>query len=193
MTNYPFASLDEIADIEGANFAREARARGKDPAEILAGLRAHGRDNARTPMQWDGTANAGFTTGTPWLPVNPNYVTINAEAQRRDPASVYHHYRRLIALRHDDPVVVHGDFTMLLPDDEQVYAFTRRWADQELLVVVNVSSDPAQVVLDLGAAWAGADLVLGGPDPDLPAAQARGGRLALQPWEFRVLRRAVDG
>ena len=84
------------------------------------------RDNARTPMQWDAAPHAGFTTGTPWIAVNPNHTEINAEAARADPDSVFHHYRRLIELRHAEPVVAHGDFTMLLPDDERVYAFTRR-------------------------------------------------------------------
>ena len=84
-----------------------------------------GRDNARTPMQWDAGPHAGFTTGEPWLGVNPNHVEINAEAARADPDSVFHHYRQLIELRHALPVVAHGDFTMLLEDDERVYAFTR--------------------------------------------------------------------
>ncbi len=93
-------------------------------------------------MQWDAGAHAGFTTGTPWLAVNPNHRAINAEAARADPASVFHHYRRLIALRHTEPAVVEGDFTMLLPDDEQVYAFTRRLGDVELLVLGNFSGEP---------------------------------------------------
>ena len=88
------------------------------------------RDNARTPMQWDASPNAGFTTGTPWMPSTRTTPQINAAAERADPDSVFHHYRRLVALRHDDPVVALGDFTMLLPDDEHVYAFTRR-ADGE--------------------------------------------------------------
>ena len=125
---------------------REAVAGGADPAEVLAALRDRSRDNARTPMQWDDSPNAGFTTGEPWLAVNPNHVEINARAAVADPDSVFHHYRRLIELRHTEPVVVHGDFTLLLPDDPQVYAFTRRLDDVELLVLGNFGADPVTPV-----------------------------------------------
>jgi oligo-1,6-glucosidase len=114
---------------------------GQDPQAVLAALRTMGRDNARTPMQWDASPNAGFTTGTPWLAVNPNHGEINAQAALADPDSVFHHYRRLIELRHTLPVVALGDFTMLVPDDERVYAFTRRHEGVELLVVANFSGD----------------------------------------------------
>ena len=138
-----------------------------------------GRDNARTPMQWDASEHAGFTTGEPWLAVNPNHREINAEAARADPDSVFHHYRRLIALRHAEPVVAHGDFAMLLPDDERVYAYARRLDGAELLVLGNFSGEP--VTPDLPADWAGAEVVIGAPAP--------GGGLALGPWEGRAYRR----
>ena len=147
---------------------------------LLAGLRTMGRDNARTPMQWDAGEHAGFTSGEPWIPVNPNFTEINAEAARTDPDSVFHHYRRLIELRHAEPVVAHGDFTMLLPDDERVYAFTRRLDDVELLVLGNFSGEDAPVELR----EAGGELVLGN------YADA-GEELVLRPWETRVLRRAA--
>jgi oligo-1,6-glucosidase len=182
MTNYPFTSIEQVVDIEGVNFATEALASGRTEDEVLAGLRAHGRDNARTPMQWDDTDNAGFTTGSPWLFVNPNYPSVNAAAQVADPESVFSHYRALIELRHTEPAVVDGDVTMLLPDHPQVYAFTRRLGDTELLVMVNVSSDPADTPLDDLAPWRDADVVLGEPY-----------RTTMTPWEYRVLRRAVDG
>ena len=136
MTNYPFSSLDEVVDVEGVRYAQEAAVAGEDPEAILAAVRARARDNARSPMQWDDSPNAGFTTGTPWFPVNPNYRSINAASQVDDPGSVFHHYRALIALRHDEPTVVYGDFTMLLPEDPQVYGFTRRLESTELLVLV---------------------------------------------------------
>ena len=181
MTNYPFTSIDQVVDIEGVNFAAEALAAGRSEADVLAGLQAHGRDNARTPMQWDDSANAGFTTGEPWLAVNPAYPEVNAADQLDDPESVFSHYRRLIELRHTEPVVVDGDFTMLLPDHPQVYAFTRRLADTELLVMVNVSSQAAEAPLADSSTWHDAEVVLGEPyDP------------RMQPWEQRVLRRAVD-
>jgi oligo-1,6-glucosidase len=180
MTNTRFDRIEAFRDIESLNHYEEAVANGDDPEALLAGLRTMSRDNARTPMQWDASANAGFTSGEPWIPVNPNFAEINAEAARLDPDSVFHHYRRLIELRHSEPVVVHGDFTMLLGDDERVYAFTRRLGDVELLVLGNFSGEDAAVELP----EAGGELVLGN------YADA-GDELALRPWEARVLRRTA--
>jgi oligo-1,6-glucosidase len=187
MTNAPFAGIDDFRDIESRNHYAEAVASGIAPEEVLAGLRAMSRDNARTPMQWDASEHAGFTTGEPWLAVNPNHAQINARAALADPDSVYHHYRTLIELRHNEPVVAHGDFTMLLADDEQVYAFSRRLGDVELLVLGNFSGRRVAVDLPDAAAWAGAELLvancapMGGAD----------GALSLEPWEARVHRRTV--
>ena len=145
MTNAPFASVEDFRDIESVNHYADAVALGADPEEALATLRPTTRDNARTPVQWDASPHAGFTTGEPWLAVNPNHVEVNAAAQREDPHSVLAHYRRLIALRHTEPVVAHGDFTMLLPAHPGVYAFTRRHEDVELLVLGNFSGEPVTV------------------------------------------------
>src|SRR4029077_14835729 len=125
-----------------------------------AAMRPMSRDNARTPMQWDASEQSGFTTGTPWIPVNPNHAEINAEAAWADPDSVLHHYRALIELRHSEPAVVHGDFTMLLPNDEHVYAFTRRLDDVELLVVGNFSGALVAASIDDADAWRRAELVV---------------------------------
>ena len=116
MTNTAIASVDHLRDIESLNAYGDLLASGVEPEAALAVIRAKSRDHARTPMQWDASAHAGFTTGTPWIEANPNHAEINAAAQVGDPDSVFEHYRRLIALRHDEPVVAHGDFTMLLPD-----------------------------------------------------------------------------
>jgi oligo-1,6-glucosidase len=182
MTNYPFASADEIADIESRHYYRQAVDAGQDPAQALAALRHRSRDNARTPMQWDASPHAGFTTGTPWLPVNPNYPGINAAAQAGDPDSVLSYYRRLIALRHDLPVVAEGDFTLLLPGDERVWAFTRRLGTTELLVVANLSDGPAEAGIPDGRDWAAAELLLSNYPP--PAAAT----FVLRAWEARVYR-----
>ena len=139
MTNFPFASIDDFRDIESLRHYAEAG------DEALPALRAASRDNARTPMQWDDSPHAGFTTGEPWLAVNPNFEEINAEAARADPDSVFHHYRALIALRHTEPAVALGSFSMLLEDDERVYAFTRRLDDVELLVLGNFSGERVTV------------------------------------------------
>jgi oligo-1,6-glucosidase len=179
MTNAPFAGVEDLRDIESLNHYAEAVAAGEDPEHVLASLRSMGRDNARTPMQWDGSPHAGFTTGTPWLGVNPNHVEINAEAARADPGSVFHHYRRLIELRHTLPVVAHGDFTMRMAHDERVYAFTRRLGDVELLVLGNFSGDPVVAKVPEVERWRAAELLVGDPGDD---------PLVLGPWEGRVLR-----
>ena len=171
MTNTRFDEIGAFRDIESLNHYAEATAAGDDPDAVLASLRTMSRDNARTPMQWDAGPQAGFTTGEPWIPVNPNYRTINAAEAVEDEDSVFHHYRRLIALRHSEPVVAHGDFTMLLPDDERVYAFTRRLGDDELLVLGNFSGEEAAVALD----EPGGELVLGNYEmPASPVCCAHG-------------------
>ncbi|MGY1886202.1 alpha-glucosidase [Blastococcus sp. SYSU DS0753] len=179
MANYPFTSLEEFADVESLNHHVHAVSAGHDPAEVLAALRCMSRDNARTPVQWDASPHAGFTTGTPWLAVNPDHVEWNVAAQRDDDTSVLAHYRRLIALRHTDDVVALGDFTMLLPDHDEVYAFTRSLGGVELLVVCNLSRTPYRLAELLPEAPA-AELVLGNMADDDPA--------ELRPWEARVLR-----
>ncbi|GIG40091.1 glycoside hydrolase family 13 protein [Cellulomonas phragmiteti] len=187
MTNAHFTSFDDYRDIEALRYAEEARALGHvDDDRILAGLAAMSRDNARTPVQWDASPHAGFTAGEPWLPVNPNHRDVNAEAERADPASVFHHYRRLIELRHEDATVRLGDFTMLLADHPHVYAFTRELAGDALLVLGNFTAERQEV--DVDPSWDGADVVLGNlPEPAVPAA----GRVRLAGWEAVVLRRTA--
>ena len=142
------------------------------------------RDQARTPMQWDGSPGAGFTTGTPWLAINPDHVAVNAAAQRRDPDSVYHHHRRLIALRHDDPVVTEGDFELLLPDHPSVWAFVRRSRHGRLAVAANCTSVPVTVDLGLGPTWQPATVVLA----NLPDPGGLSDNVTLRPWESIVWR-----
>ncbi|WP_170977924.1 alpha-glucosidase [Blastococcus sp. CCUG 61487] len=178
MANFPFTSLDEFADVESLNHYVHAVSTGADAAAVLSALRRMSRDNARTPVQWDASPSAGFTTGTPWLAVNPDHVEWNAAAQRDDATSVLAHYRRLIALRHDLPVVALGDFAMLLPEHDEVYAFTRSLDAETLLVVCNLSRTTYDLTSLLPGA-AGAELVLG----NLPGTPAE-----LRPWEARVLR-----
>jgi oligo-1,6-glucosidase len=188
MTNAPFVGIEDFRDIESVNHYTTAVEAGADPERVLDSLRAMSRDNARTPMQWATSLRAGFTTGAPWIPVNPNYREVNVAAELADPDSVLHHYRRLIELRHTEPVVALGDFTMLLPDDEQVYAFTRRLGDVELLVLGNFSGDPAVVDLPDADVWAAAELLLGNyPAESTPAAASFG----LRQWETRVYRRSI--
>jgi oligo-1,6-glucosidase len=160
MTNVPFSSIDDFRDIESLNHYAAAIAAGQQPDDVLAALRLRSRDNARTPMQWTADPSGGFTTGRPWLPVNPNVAEINLAAQQDDPDSVFSFYRRLIELRHTDTTVVHGRFTLLLPDDDRIYAFTREDAAARLLVLVNFSRDEVEVPPEMMTGWADAQLLL---------------------------------
>ncbi len=185
MTNMSFTSLDDFQDIQTVNFYREAVARGVAPEDLFGQLAAGSRDNARIPMQWDASEQARFTTGVPWLPVNPNAAQINAAAAMADPDSVLHYYRKLIALRHELPVVAVGDFTMMLEQDPRVYAFTRSLDGVTLLVLGNFSSDEVPVELPDAAGWAASDLLLGNyPVPEGPVTG-----IVLRPWESRIYRR----
>jgi oligo-1,6-glucosidase len=181
MRNAGFTALADYRDVESINHYEAVVSAGQAPHEVLAALQRMSRDNARTPVQWDGSVHAGFSTAQPWIAVNQDHVEVNAAAQREDPQSVLAHYRRLIALRHDVPAVALGEFALLLPDHEQVWAFTRTHLDVQLLVVANLSDREVEAdVPDTG--WADAELLLG----NLPG--GRGG-LRLRPWESRVLRR----
>jgi oligo-1,6-glucosidase len=185
MTNASFASIEDFQDIESLNHYAEAVAHGDPPEHVLESLRSASRDNARTPMQWDGSEHAGFTTGKPWMAVNPNHTEINAQAEIADGDSVFHHYRQLIELRHTEPVVVHGNFHMLLADHRQVYAFIRRHGDSELLVLANFSGTPATIDIPDADRWHDTELLLA----NVPVPEALKARLTLQPWEARVHRR----
>ena len=179
MTNSSFTGIEQYEDIEAINYYAEATALGVSVETVLESLAVKGRDNARTPMHWDDSEHAGFTTGEPWLPVNPNKDTINAAAAVADPDSVFHHFRKLIALRHANPVVVDGRFELLLPEDEQVWAFTRTSGDEALLVVANCSSSPVSVTPSDVPDVAEAELLLG-----THGTSAAG--LDLAPWESRI-------
>src|SRR5208282_2532389 len=161
MANAPFATIGDFRDIQALNYYAQATARGGvDLAALLRAMRKMSRDQARTPVQWDASANAGFTTGTPWIAVNPDYVTVNAAAQVGQPGSVFEHYQRLIELRHTDPVVTDGGFELLLPDHPAIWAFLRQGPDTELLVAANFSADVVSAVLPLEGDWADAAVVL---------------------------------
>ena len=138
MTNKHFDSIDPINDVMTRNAYFEKTQRcGESVADFMKAANYISREHTRTPMHWDDTANAGFTTGTPWIPLNPNYPQINAAKQVGDPDSVYSFYRRLLALRKSDKTFVYGHYALLLPDDEEIYAYTRTLNDEQILVVCN--------------------------------------------------------
>ncbi len=143
MTNVRFPDIADYRDIESLNMYKERMAAGYKEEDVMESIYAKGRDNARTPMQWDASKNAGFTEGTPWIGVNPNYTEINAEAEKKDPDSVFHYYQKLIRLRKEYPVFLDGKFELLLPEDGQIFAYTRTDEDAALLVCVNFTGEDA--------------------------------------------------
>jgi oligo-1,6-glucosidase len=164
MTNYPFRSIEDFRDLESINAYYELTQAGlRQPEELLDAIACKSRDNARTPMQWDSSENAGFTTGTPWLPVNPNYTTINAQAQLQDPDSVFHYYRKLIALRRNSPwsdLIVYGDYQLLAPEDPNIFAYIRRFEGKTLCVVCNLTAKPAKFSVPENLLMGSSELIL---------------------------------
>ncbi|MDI3310398.1 MAG: alpha-glucosidase [Thermoanaerobacterium sp.] len=141
MTNCKFESIEEFKDVETLNWYNEMKKQGKSDDELLGILNKRSRDHARTPMQWDDTKNAGFTTGIPWIKVNPNYKEINVKKALNDKNSIFYYYKKLIELRKKFPVIVYGDIAMLYEDNEKIFAYTRSYDHQGLLVVLNFSED----------------------------------------------------
>lgn len=136
MTNVQY-DIEDYKDCEIINMYHERLKKGYSKDEIMKSIYAKGRDNARTPMQWDDSANAGFTTGTPWIKVNDNYDKINAKSQVDDPDSIFSCYKKLVQLRKDYPVFVDGKFTLLLEDDENIFAYSRKNEEKTMIVVCN--------------------------------------------------------
>ncbi len=150
MTNIGFDSISQYRDIAAINGYEKAKSQGADLDAYMAELKFLSRDNGRTPMQWDTTAHAGFTTGDPWLPVNKNYKTVNVAVEQKDPNSCLNYFRKIVQLRRDNPVFVYGEYNLLLPGHEQLYAYTRSLGEQQVLVVLNFSEKPATAILPLG-------------------------------------------
>ncbi|MFG6114721.1 alpha-glucosidase [Halobacillus sp. MO56] len=141
MTNVHFDSIEDYQDIETLNMYHERVAAGENPDELLKAIHVKSRDNARTPVQWDTSKHAGFTDGEPWLPVNPNYKTINAEANLKNEDSIFHYYKQLITLRKQHDIIVYGDYRPLLEEDEYIFAYIRELDDERLLVINNFTAD----------------------------------------------------
>jgi len=175
MTNAPYP-VEELRDLESINAYNEMVERGMSESDALAAIHRMMRDNARTPMQWTAGPHAGFTDGDPWMMVNPNYTEINAAAALADPDSVFYTYQKLIALRKTHRVFAEGDFTLLCPEDEQVFAYLRRGAGQEMLVAVNLSGRSAPFALP--EAFAGRAPLLATQGAPLAG--------ALRPWEALI-------
>ena len=146
MTNCPFNTLDNFRDLESINAFHELTEQGKMTEEdMMAAIGYKGRDNARTPMQWDDSAYAGFSTATPWIMVNPNYTKINAKDQVNRKDSVFKYYQKLIKLRHESELIVYGTYDLILDDDKDIYAYIRTLGDEKLIVYCNFSENTRKV------------------------------------------------
>ena len=156
MCNAYFDQLDDYRDIESLNAYKElTETCGVSHEEMMGYLKRISRDNARTPMQWDDSANAGFTTGTPWIKVNSNYKTVNAKQQTTDPDSVFSYYKELIRLRHENDIIVYGEYELLEPQNEELFIYTRSWNNEQLMVLCNFTEKdiviPAAVTAQIPA------------------------------------------
>ena len=157
MTNVKY-NISQYRDIELLNMYQERREKGYSHEEIMKSIYAKGRDNARTPMQWNAKENAGFTEGTPWIDVNPNYTVINAEAEQKDKDSVFHFYKKLIQLRKQERVLIDGKYDVLLPEHPEIFAYTRTDEHSRLLVICNFTGH--EVRYDLPENWEKGELLL---------------------------------
>lgn len=184
MSNVRFETIADYRDIETLNRYRVAvQERGQDPAQVMAGIHAKSRDNARTPMPWNAGPNAGFTSGRPWIALNPDYGQINAEQALADPDSVFHHYRRLIALRKQLPVMVQGRYDLLLPEHPEIYAYTRSLDHERLLVVCNFGRGTPRFELPPQFEASRAELLIA--NLEIPPGDTLSS-LSLRPYEARV-------
>ncbi|EDL63148.1 glycoside hydrolase family 13 protein, partial [Bacillus sp. SG-1] len=142
MTNVRFNSINDYKDIEILNMYREkVIENGEDHDKVMESIYVKGRDNARTPIQWDDSDHGGFTTGTPWIQMNPNYKEINAKQAMEDPNSVFHYYKKLIELRKENPIMVYGSYDLIMPEHDKIYAYVREYEDQKMIVMLNFSGD----------------------------------------------------
>ena len=169
MTNVPFETLEDFRDIESINAYHELTESGQvSPEDMMRFLRYKSRDNARTPMQWDDSENAGFTEGTPWIMVNPNYKEINAKEQLARPDSVFHFYQKLIRLRKEREIIPYGEYELLLPEDPDLYVYTRALGEHKLLVICNFRKEEKAFTLPEGFDPRKGEILIGNyPDREL--------------------------
>ncbi|XXM71391.1 glycoside hydrolase family 13 protein [Lysinibacillus sphaericus] len=184
MTNVKFDSLEEYNDIEIHNMYREKVTEGgEDHDKIMEAIYRKGRDNARTPMQWDGSEHAGFTTGAPWLKVNPNYKEINAENALKDPSSIFYYYKELNRLRKEHDIIVYGTYDLILEDDPQIYAYTRTLGEEKLVILCNFTGEDAAFTLPEHLHAESLSLLIGNYDGSGDYTLEYG---TLKPYEARV-------
>lgn len=183
MSNARFDRLEDYKDLETINYYHFLERTGGNLQEFLTSQKEVARDNSRTPMQWDATTNAGFTTGTPWLKVNPNYTSINAEASLKDETSIFHYVQKMIQLRKSSPVLVYGKYTLVDAANEQVYAYTRELNGEKVLVLLCFSDKGGTVTLPAGM-QTGEELI----NNLTEKITNNNGSIALKPWQAVIVK-----
>lgn len=186
MTNVRFSSIDEYNDIESLNIYKErVLEQSYDPNEVMESIYTKGRDNARTPMQWENSANAGFTTGTPWLQLNPNYPEINAAKALEDQNSIFYHYKKLISLRKQHEIIVYGSYDLILENHDSIFAYTRTLGNERLIIINNFYEKETRFELTQDIQYTKAELLISNypvnEDQSLAA-------IKLRPYESLVFR-----
>lgn len=184
MTNVAFDTLEEYKDIETLNFYKVRTESGVSHETMMKGIHANSRDNARTPMHWDNSAHAGFTQGSPWISLNPNFPEINVAAALDDNDSIFYHYQKLIALRKQNPVIVYGDFIPLFEDHLAVFAYERKDEDQHLVVLNNFTAESQTLTLPEHLTGKEVECLIANLDPVIHF----GEQLTLAPYQSIVVR-----
>lgn len=182
MTGVRFPSIEDYNDIAMKNKYKEEVEKGRDKQEVFESLLHLSRDNSRTPVQWDDTENAGFTSGTPWMKVNPNYKEINVAEALADPDSVYYFYKQLIQLRKKHEVMVYGDYKELFEDHQEIYSFIRELEDEKWLILLNISEQQVQITLPELLTTLSGKMVIA----NYPAQEDLTDELTMRPYEARV-------
>jgi oligo-1,6-glucosidase len=188
MANADFPSIDYYRDIEMLNRYRARIAQGEQPQDILNSLKPTCRDNARTPIQWDNSQNAGFTKGIPWIPVNDNFPNVNAEACLKDSDSILRYYQELIAFRKSDHALIYGDFLQVSPDDSPIYAWLRALKGSEVLVILNWSASSAEYTIAPSRISNPYRRVMGNVKSEKIVSS---GNIKLEPWAALIYKSAI--
>ncbi|WP_339145628.1 MULTISPECIES: alpha-glucosidase [unclassified Sutcliffiella] len=183
MTNVAFETIDSYKDIETLQAYTELKEQGFSEEEVMQSIHEKSRDNARTPMQWTSEEYAGFSTSEPWLAVNPNYTSINAEAEVANEASIFHYYKQLIQLRRQNDLIVYGDYQLILEEDPEIFAYVRTYQDKKLLVICNFYEEEPIFKLPREINFMTKQLLLSNYKVD---EQTSISEFSMQPYEARV-------
>ena len=149
MTNIAYSNIEDYRDVETLNYYREMKEKGIPEEEIMEAIYRDSRDNARTPIQWDDSRNAGFTEGEPWIKVNPNYKEINIERARNNSDSIWNYYRNIIQIRKANPTLIYGDYIPLLPTSEKIFSYLRKDKNGTYLVILNFTGDKVKDIIKI--------------------------------------------